>query len=191
MQVARAPSASGLASIRGISDHMYSRTSPLQPVEVKAFANLILDWADEEKIEISPMKLQKILFFCNADFVVANGYPVIQQEFEAWDYGPVVPSIYAEFKSFRDKPIRKRAEIFDPLTASNRRPVLKMDDDTKAYLRDRFDFYKKFSAIALSDLSHSRAGPWRQARSLFANGLNSNRLISTAMIREYHRLFDT
>ena len=170
---------------------MESRTSPLQPVEVKAFANLILDWADQEKIEISPMKLQKMLFFCNADFIVAHGYPVIQQEFEAWDYGPVAPSIYAEFKSFRDKPIRTRAEIFDPITASKKLPVLGLDEDTKRFLLERFNFYKKFNAIVLSELSHSRTGPWRQARSLFANGLNANRLISTKLIMEYHRLFDT
>jgi len=137
------------------------------------------------------MKLQKLLFFSNADFIVKRRHALIDQEFEAWDYGPVLPSVYQEFKSFKDKPIKTRAKAFDPVTVQIRVPSMKLPEADRIVLKNVFDFYKKFSAVALSDLSHSSIGPWRQARSLFANGLNPNRAISNELILEYHRLFDS
>jgi uncharacterized phage-associated protein len=61
------------------------------------------------------MKLQKLLFFTHADFLIRTGRPLIKQEFEAWDYGPVIPSLYREFKKFKDQPITSKAKCFDPV----------------------------------------------------------------------------
>lgn len=160
-------------------------------VDIKGVANLLLDWADAEGIGLSPMKIQKILFFSNSDLLVSTGQPLFQQLFEAWDYGPVNPSIYKEFKRFKDRPIRGRAHAFDPVKATTYTPRCILEPEVESALRESYDFYKRFSAIALSDLSHSKAGAWRQARSLFANGLNSDRLISTDLIKQCHRIFDS
>lgn len=161
------------------------------PIDIKGVANLILDWADEEGVDLSPMKMQKILYFTNSDFLISTGEPLFHQLFEAWDYGPVNPSIYKEFKKFKDRPIRGRAQAFDPIKADTYIPLANLSAELELSLRQSYDFYKRFSAIALSDLSHSKAGAWRQARSLFANGLNSDRLISNDLIRQCHRIFDS
>lgn len=161
------------------------------PQDIRAIANLFLDWADADAIEVSPMKLQKLLYFCHADFLVSQNRPLLKQKFEAWDYGPVNPGIYKAFKHFQDLPITARTEAFDPLTAEKYLPICQLQGDDLAFLRSRFDFYKRFSAIALSDLSHSRSGPWRQARSLYANGLNAQRMMTAELIRSHHRLFDS
>ena len=161
------------------------------PVNIKGVANLLLDWADAEGIDISPMKIQKILYFSNSDLIVSTGRPLFDQYFEAWDYGPVNPSLYKEFKKFGDRPIRGRAKAFDPVQASSYCPRSQLSREVEARVRASYDFYKRFSAIALSDLSHSKAGAWRQARSLFANGLNSDRAISIDLIRQCHRIFDS
>lgn len=161
------------------------------PLDIKVVANLILDWAEQDGIEVSPMKLQKLLFFCHADFLVNYSQPLFKQDFEAWDYGPVNPAVYQEFKKFGDSAISGRATAFDPITASTYTPKGSLSQEDNARLRGHYDFYRRFGAIALSELSHSRAGPWRQARSLYANGLNADRTISSDLITKFHRLFDS
>ena len=170
---------------------MRHETQVSEPSEVKAVANQMLDWADSDGIAVSPMKLQKLVYFNHAAFIVAKSRPLIAQSFEAWEHGPVCPSLYAEFKRFKDRAITSRAEKFDPVSATKVIPLLNLGEEDQEFVRERYDFYKKFSVIALSELSHSRAGPWRYAKSLFANGLNPNRDISNDLIRDYHRLFDS
>jgi uncharacterized phage-associated protein len=157
------------------------------PVDAKAIANLMLDWAEADAIPVSPMKLQKLLYFCHADMLSHFGVPLIKQSFEAWDYGPVIPSVYKEFKCFKDKPIGKRAVTFDPITATSQEARCDLADSDKQKLRQLFDFYKPFEATRLSDVSHHPQGAWRQARSLFSNGLNANRTISNELICRFHQ----
>lgn len=156
-------------------------------VDAKALANLLLDWGDADAVQISPMKLQKLVFFLHADFLVKHGRALIKQEFEAWDHGPVIPSLYAEFKRFKNKAITTRAEAFDPLQAATITAACDLDADDLRLVRELYDFYKKLSAFELSRRSHDFDGVWRQARSLFSNGLNMSRRVSNDLIVAHHR----
>lgn len=157
-------------------------------VDAKALCNLFLDWSESDGIPLSPMKLQKLLYFCHADYLAEFQLPLLKQSFEAWDFGPVVPSIYREFKKFGDKAVVGRATTFDPVTASSAVSATSFTPEFLQTLRYLFDRYKSFSAITLSHLSHMPRGPWRHARSLFANGLNADRKISDDMILRFHEL---
>jgi len=157
------------------------------PIDAKGLANLFLDWSIDVGIPVSPMKLQKLLFFTHSDFLTRTGMPLIKQEFEAWDYGPVIPSLYQEFKRFKDRPITSKATSFDPVTTTTRIPSCTLDPGNIELVRQMFDFYIKLGALHLSDLSHEFEGAWRQARSLFSNGMNMDRRISNEMIIAFHR----
>lgn len=157
------------------------------PVDVKGLANQFLDWSDCAGVTVSPMKLQKLVFFAHADFLVRTGKPLVKQEFEAWDYGPVNPSLYKEFKRFRDKPITSRANSFDPVIAKSVLSTCSLNLRDLSLIREMFEFYSRLSALHLSQLSHEFEGAWRQARSLFSNGLNMDRRISNEMIVRHHR----
>ena len=156
-------------------------------VDAKGLANLLLDWGETDDVLISPMKLQKLLFFLHADFLVNHDRALIKQEFEAWNHGPVIPSLYAEFKQFKDKPITARAKAFDPITAATITASCDLGCDDLCLVRELYDFYKKLTAFELSRRSHEFDGVWRQARSLFANGLNMDRRVSNEMILAFHR----
>jgi uncharacterized phage-associated protein len=155
--------------------------------DAKGFANLLLDWGDADGIEISPMKLQKLLFFLHADFLVKYGRALIKQEFEAWNHGPVIPSLYQEFKSSKDRAITTRARAFDPIQARAVQAACHLEAGDLQRVRELYDFYKKLNAFELSRRSHDFEGVWRQARSLFSNGLNMDRRISNVMIVQLHR----
>lgn len=52
------------------------------------------DWS------VSPLTLQKLLYLAHMQYLGETGEPLIPEQFEAWDYGPVVPELYHEIKGF-------------------------------------------------------------------------------------------
>ena len=43
---------------------------------------------------VSNLRLQKLLYFVQAQFIVQKDAPCFTERMEAWDYGPVVPEVY-------------------------------------------------------------------------------------------------
>ena len=57
--------------------------------------------------EVSNLQLQKILYITHMAFMGENkGAPLIEERFEAWEYGPVVPSLYYKLRHYGSKRIR-------------------------------------------------------------------------------------
>jgi uncharacterized phage-associated protein len=52
------------------------------------------------------LKLQKLLYYSQAVYLVLNDKrPLFPEDIEAWDYGPVVPPVYREYKKYGLEPI--------------------------------------------------------------------------------------
>lgn len=49
---------------------------------------------------INNLKLQKILYFVQAEFLVVKNQPCFPESIEACDFGPVVPNIYHRYKIY-------------------------------------------------------------------------------------------
>ena len=152
----------------------------------KAVANSLLDWADQDRIFVSPLKLQKLLFFCHAEFLLQTGLPLVRDEFEAWSYGPVVPAIYHCMKAFGSCPIDGRCKEFNPVTCTTSEPRALFDEENSRYLKEVFEIYAAVSANMLSSLSHRQDGPWARALSAFEASRNINRRITNEAILRYH-----
>ncbi|WP_144967398.1 Panacea domain-containing protein [Pseudomonas sp. DE0010] len=56
---------------------------------------------------LTPMKLQKLLFFAQSWHLRKNGpnAPLFDDNFARWKYGPVIPSLYHELKTYGSSPI--------------------------------------------------------------------------------------
>lgn len=48
---------------------------------------------------INNIQLQKILYFIQINFIINYSKIAFKDDIEAWEYGPVVPSVYREFMS--------------------------------------------------------------------------------------------
>src|SRR5437868_3452952 len=59
----------------------------------------------EEGKPVTQMKLQKMVYFANGYHMVKYNEPLIKESFEAWKFGPVVPTIYENFKLYGSHPI--------------------------------------------------------------------------------------
>ncbi len=155
-------------------------------VDVKSLANLILDWSDQCNISVTHMKLQKIVYFCHADFLVLFDAPLITQKFEAWEYGPVVPSLFNEFKSFGSERITGRAYRFDPISCIREPAVPCALGYFESTVRNSFEAYARYTAATLSKMSHAERGPWSEALKRFAKGTPKGRTIENQLIATFH-----
>lgn len=52
----------------------------------------------EEHGPMTAMKLQKLVYYCQAWHLVWEGEPMFREEIQAWASGPVVPELYAAHK---------------------------------------------------------------------------------------------
>ena len=75
----------------------------------KAIANYFLELARADDEELSPLKIQKLVYYANGWHLAIKGKPLISEQVEAWPYGPVVPSLYRAFRSYGDGPITEPA----------------------------------------------------------------------------------
>lgn len=54
---------------------------------------------------LTNLQLQKLLYLADMNYVGRTGERMLNEDFEAWDYGPVLPSLYHQCKSFGSKPV--------------------------------------------------------------------------------------
>jgi len=157
--------------------------------DARHVANFLLDDGDENKIGISPLALQKILFFSHGWHLCLHGQPLIENEFEAWPYGPVVPIVWREFKSFRSHAITQRALFLDPFTGDRAGRIYFLPDHIQAFLSVLLRFYSQFPAEVLSDLSHNVGMPWRTVREKMRTSANLGGVIENDLILEAFHSF--
>jgi len=125
-------------------------------------ANYILDYADENGISVTNLGLQKIIYFCHVWFLVTTKKPLIKHNFEAWEFGPVLPYLYRFFKDFGEKKITTRATKLDPNTGKKVIAIINMNKGEEILLKSIVSFYSRLSVNQLVEQSHVSGGPWHQ-----------------------------
>lgn len=70
----------------------------------------IINKCTRENCAISNLQLQKILYYIQRDFL-KNGSEAFPDDFEAWQFGPVIPAVYNQYCSFGGMPIRMSYDI--------------------------------------------------------------------------------
>ena len=68
--------------------------------DVLTISDYIIRRCSEEGYTVSNLKLQKLLYFVQAEFLVATGKPCFREKIVAWGFGPVIPEVYRGFCIF-------------------------------------------------------------------------------------------
>src|SRR3546814_15090645 len=76
-------------------------------------ANYMLERAESEGRHLTPMKLLKLVYIAYGWSLALLRKKLFDEQFRAWDHGPVVRSLYHEFKHFGGSAIRGRAVTLD------------------------------------------------------------------------------
>lgn len=126
----------------------------------RAVANALLDIAEGMQIEISNLSLNKIMFFAHTEYLLRFDEKLVQDSFEAWQFGPVLPVIYHQFKKNGDRPIGNRATFICHKTGEDRIFSWECLENHVDILSSVLNQYGRMSSYALVQLSHIRGGPW-------------------------------
>ncbi len=142
--------------------------APYLPAHI---ANYFLSKAKQDRIDdMSPMKLIKLVYFSYAWYLAIFERRLFTETIEAWRYGPVVPSIYHEFKRFGNSPIEQYAINFELENNEMSYPVISRDDDdTLGVVEAIWKIYKDRDGWDLSRITHEQNAPWTCA---YAQGEN-------------------
>jgi uncharacterized phage-associated protein len=133
--------------------------------DAKAIANYFLDLARASNSALTPMKLQKLVFFAHGWCLALYGRPLIADAVEAWKFGPVIPSLYHEFKSAGSAAIETPASTVDLENFDLVFPRVPQEDrETRELLDQVWRSYGGLSAYQLSSLTHLPGSPWSQVR---------------------------
>lgn len=154
------------------------------PYDVRAVANLVLDFAEDTGADVTNLTINKIVFFLHAWFLAKTGGPLVSAKIEAWDYGPVFRELYWEFKECGSEAIAIRATRRNPLTAAKEVCVENFRERDLHFIQQILLKYLNLSASKLVELSHAPGGPWDQ---VYNHGSESNpgMRISDEIIRKY------
>ena len=133
------------------------------PYSPKAVANYFLTRRKDRGLRpVTQMKLHKLVYFAHGWHLALWKEPLINEMVEAWEYGPVVPTLYHEFKEYGARKIPRLATDWNPETLDwDITPKIDADDSRVPKLLDRIIVvYGRRSAVDLSALTHVKNSPW-------------------------------
>ena len=147
----------------------------------------VVNYSNNNDYGISNLKLQKILYFIQAYFVMntTDHSACFEERIEAWDFGPVVPTAYHAYKHYGSGDIPSVVSYFefdeDSMWGLK---AVKYEDSVisvehKMLIDSVVDGFKDFSATDLVTITHRQA-PWKNA---YVPHMNNE--ITIAAIREY------
>lgn len=102
------------------------------------------------KVSVTPMRLLKLLYVAHGYSLALNRVPLLDEAVQAWQYGPIVPSVYDAVRKYRSKPVEsiERADV-GALTQADR-----------VVLDNVLATYQHVNAIQLSAAMHQPGTPW-------------------------------
>lgn len=140
-------------------------------IPVLDLARYIVNYSNKKNYSISNLKLQKLLYFVQAYYLAftPSHEPCFSDEIEAWDFGPVVPCVYREFKSFGGGDIPTvtssyRLKIENNFWSVQAEPFDEdcIDKKDRKIINSVVDNFGSYSASELVQLTH-RQTPWKEA----------------------------
>lgn len=129
-------------------------------LNTQAIANTFILLGAEENIQITPMKLQKLVYFLYKEYIQKTNCSLFSEPFEKWKYGPVLPSLYYEFSSFGASPITRFAKDAKGVVEIIN---MKINNSISEAVMTIWEKYKNYSAIELSELTHLPDTAWEKA----------------------------
>lgn len=131
----------------------------------KYFINLSVE---STPYAITPLKLQKLLYYAQGFHLMRTNRSLFNEDLEAWPHGPVVRSVYFDYKNYGYRTIPYEPFIND----SNSR----LSNEEIAIIKDVWEKFGKLDGKTLEELTHQE-DPW----------LNTelNKKIDIGLVREY------
>lgn len=160
--------------------------------DARAIANWMIDraWSDGERL--TPMKLQKLVYISHGWHLGLKQTLLIHDPVEAWKWGPVIRSLYREFRDFGAEPITSKVSVLDGGTLEEREISLNDYSETqdtgwdKQLLERIWSQYGSYTPAQLSDMTHRPGTPWHTMFVRMGNQILPYTVIPTDIIQEHY-----
>lgn len=154
------------------TNYELTKTAPcLASGKIESAANYII----ARSLEITPLALQKLLYFSQAFHKTFVGRFIFEEDCEAWVHGPVYRDIYFKYKDHGYNPIDDRKAQFECYDLSESE-------------REIFDavvsYFGCYSGKILEAMTHMEL-PWREARLGLGEDEGSEKIIQKELIEKY------
>ncbi|MFT6910759.1 MAG: putative phage-associated protein [Oleiphilaceae bacterium] len=107
----------------------------------------LLKHAAEQGKCFTNLQLQKLTYVCHGLSLAHLGRPLITDDVFAWQYGPVVPSVYFRFKLYGANYIKERMDLI-------------LDSESETIVKDVVAKLGDLSGPQLVELTHREGSPW-------------------------------
>lgn len=139
----------------------------------------VISYVFEQLEEVTPLTLQKLLYFIQGESYALNGTPMFYETCQAWVHGPVYPEVYDMFWDFKYNPIEDaRFAIFEGADDS-------LVDKERRVIDLVVNTFGQYSGKTLEKITHEE-DPWKLARTGYADSIPSNEPILLDSIKVYY-----
>lgn len=129
---------------------------------------------------ISNMKLQKLIFYTEVVFMAVTNKSLFEENYEAWKHGPVLPSVYHEFKKYS----LLRSNI--PYTRESKDTELNLSSEYVELIDKVIEVFGKHNEDALRNSSHNEQ-PYKVARRGVPEDASSNAIMEKTQLKKFYR----
>ena len=134
-------------------------------------AKYMVKYSNSINKPLSNLKLQKLLYFAWIENYKRNKEYLFDEDFYAWQFGPVVPVVYYEYCAYGGLPIIQYSQ-------NNNDDVLEDEDIIKSVV----ERYKDISALQMVKMTHESGHAWDH---VYRNGAGYRCRISFTEIIRY------
>lgn len=143
----------------------------IETLDALDIAKYVVCKCDNDGVPITNLQLQKILYFIQKEFLITEGHPAFYDLIEAWQFGPVVPSVYYFFCGFGAMPIFSFAATGGKSISDHYRAII------DSIVNDK----RKMNPWELVNSTHVSGGAWSQ---IYKNGEGNHQVIPIELIRQ-------
>lgn len=133
---------------------MTFRKEIVEMYDALTVAEYVIKYSTLSGMPVSNLRLQKVLYFIQAEFMVSTNSECFNDRIEAWDLGPVVPTVYRKYKVFGASSI--------PIDSSKDAERIINSKDRKM-MNETINHCNKYSTSTLIEITHNQ-DPWIKAR---------------------------
>ena len=129
-------------------------------------AKYIINKCTIEQHPVSNLQLQKILYYIQKTFLQSN-LMAFDDDFEAWQFGPVIPDVYYLYCGFGSLSIRMRYEV-------------NVDINYATIINPIIEVKRLLNPWDMVEDTHMPGKAWAQ---IYDNGLGNHRIIPKELIK--------
>ena len=139
---------------------------------------LTISYIFKKAEEVTPLALQKMLYYIQGIYMVHWGQVLFREDCEAWVHGPVFKDVYEVFKGFKFNPIDDMRFVM----FQNR--FNELSDDERTVIDLVVDSFGIYSGKILEQITHGER-PWLEARGECLPDELSDEVIRKDSIKKY------